>query len=94
MRFDSCRVLSDQVVAEVVYRGLDSFGSELHACLSPAGDPFLGADAHERPLRWTDERIDGGDLHVGSLPGSMVSDAKRLEPSAAVGMRRRTTQPG
>ena len=31
---------------------------------------------------------------VGSLPGSMVSDAKRLEPSAAVGMRRRTIPAG
>ena len=66
VRLDPGRILTDQIAAEIVHRCLDGLGSELHAGLSPARDPFVGADPDERPLRRADECVDGGDLHVRS----------------------------
>ena len=74
VRLDAGRILADQVVAEVVHGGLDGSRPELHAGLSPAGDPLVGADADERPLRRADECVDGGDLHGGLLLSRSMAD--------------------
>ena len=90
VRLDSSRVLADQVAAQVVHRGLDSSRSELHAGLSPAGDPFIGADRGQTSTAGGhDERVDGSDLHAGSLAGRGQSMRSGMNRARAAGLRRR-----